>query len=313
MVEAKLELKDFRTKVHNDWCPGCGDFGILNAIQMALVDLKLEPYRVAIFSGVGCSAKTTHFINTYGFHTLHGRVLGFATGAKLANHELEVIALGGDGDGLGIGVGHFINAGRRNLDLTYMIFNNGVYGLTKGQSSPTLPKGVKTKSMPAPAIIEGINSIALAIGAGYTFIARSYALSVSHLKETIKAAIRHKGTAFVDILQTCPTYNDVNTKEWYAGQDFQTKQSRLYRLEEEGYDGYVKNPSDPTEINEKKAQAIVKSFEWGDRIPIGLFFKIDIPTYEEMLAERIPAMKHGPLVKQDLFNRDVTPLLEALT
>src|SRR3989442_1292151 len=211
-----LELKNYRTQVHNDWCPGCGDFGILNAIQMTLLEMQLEPHRIALFSGIGCSGKTPHFVNAYGFHTLHGRVLPIATGAKLANPSLTVIAVGGDGDGLGIGAGHFVNTGRRNLDFTYVLHDNGVYGLTKGQASPTLPKGLKTKSMPAPSIVEGINPIAMAIASGYTFVARSYALDVRHLKTTLRAAIEHRGSAFVDVLQTCPTYNDINTKDSHA-------------------------------------------------------------------------------------------------
>ena len=308
-----LELKDFRTKVHNDWCPGCGDFGILNAVQMALFELKLEPHQVAIFSGIGCSGKTPHFVNTYGFHTLHGRVLPIATGAKLANTALTVVAVGGDGDGYGIGAGHFVNTGRRNLDFTYVVHNNGVYGLTKGQASPTLVKGLRTKSMPAPAIVEGINPLAMAISAGYTFVARSYALDVRHLKETLKAAVLHKGSALVDVLQTCPTYNDINTKEWYAGTDLSTKAPRLYRLEDTGYDGNVKDPDNSDEVNQKKGQAITRSFEWGEKIPIGLFYRIEQPTFEDMLASRMPAYKEVPLVEQDMYHRDVTPLLESLT
>lgn len=308
-----LELKDFRTKVHNDWCPGCGDFGILNAVQMALFELKLEPYQVAIFSGIGCSGKTPHFVNTYGFHTLHGRVLPMATGTKLANNALTVVAVGGDGDGYGIGAGHFVNTGRRNLDFTYVVYDNGVYGLTKGQASPTLPKGVKTKSMPAPAIVEGINPLATAISAGYTFVARSYALDVRHLKEILKAAVLHKGSALVDVLQTCPTYNDINTKEWYAGTDLPSKAPRLYKLEETGYDGVVKDPNDANEINQKKGQAIIRSFEWGEKIPVGLFYRIEQPTFEDMIANRMPAYKEVPLIKQDMFHRDVTPLFESLT
>jgi 2-oxoglutarate ferredoxin oxidoreductase subunit beta len=307
-----LELKNYRTKVHNDWCPGCGDFGILNAVQMALFELKLEPYQVAICSGIGCSGKTPHFVETYGFHTLHGRVLPIATGIKLANTALTVVAVGGDGDGYGIGAGHFVNTGRRNLDFTYVVHNNGVYGLTKGQASPTLPKGLRTKSMASPAIIEGINPLAMAISAGYTFVARSYALDVRHLKETLKAAILHKGSALVDVLQTCPTYNDINTKEWYAGEDLPTKAPRLYKLEETGYDGNVKDPNDENEVNQKKGQAITRSFEWGERVPIGLFYRIEEPTFEDMLAIRIPAYKEVPLVKQDVYHRDVTALLESL-
>jgi 2-oxoglutarate ferredoxin oxidoreductase subunit beta len=308
-----LELKDYRTKVHNDWCPGCGDFGILNAVQMTLSELKLEPHQVAIFSGIGCSGKTPHFVNTYGFHTLHGRVLPIATGAKLANSALTVVAVGGDGDGYGIGAGHFVNAGRRNLDFTYVVHDNGVYGLTKGQASPTLQKGVKTKSMPSSAIVEGVNPLATAICVGYTFVARSYSLDVRHLKETFKAAILHKGSALVDVLQTCPTYNDINTKEWYAGVDLPTKIPRLYKLEETGYDGNVKDPTNTNEVNQKKAQAIIRSFEWGEKIPIGVFYRNQEPTYEDMIGDRMPTYKQVPLVEQDLFHRNVTPLFEALT
>lgn len=307
-----LELKDYRTKVHNDWCPGCGDFGILNAVQMALFELKLEPHDVAIVSGIGCSGKTPHFVNTYGFHTLHGRSLPIATGIKLANTTLTVVAVGGDGDGYGIGAGHFLNTGRRNLDFTYVVHDNQVYGLTKGQASPTLPKGERTKSMPSPAIIEGINPLATAISAGYTFVARSYALDVRHLKEILKAAILHKGSALVDVLQTCPTYNDINTKEWYAGADLTSKAPRLYKLEETGYDGNVKDPNDANEVNRMKGQAITRSFEWGEKIPIGVFYRIQEPTYEDMIAQRMPSYKEVPLVKQDLYNRDTTPLFEAL-
>jgi 2-oxoglutarate ferredoxin oxidoreductase subunit beta len=307
-----LELKDYRTKVHNDWCPGCGDFGILNAVQMALFELKLEPHDVAIVSGIGCSGKTPHFVNTYGFHTLHGRSLPIATGIKLANTALTVVAVGGDGDGYGIGAGHFLNTGRRNLDFTYVVHDNQVYGLTKGQASPTLPKGARTKSMPSPAIVEGINPLATAISAGYTYVARSYALDVRHLKEILKAAILHRGSALVDVLQTCPTYNDINTKEWYAGTDLTSKAPRLYKLEETGYDGQVKDPNDANEVNLKKGQAITLSFEWGERIPIGVFYRIQEPTYEDMIAQRMPSYKEVPLVKQDLYNRDTTALFEAL-
>ena len=223
------------------------------------------------------------------------------------------MAVGGDGDGYGIGAGHFVNTGRRNLDFTYVVHNNGVYGLTKGQASPTLPKGLRTKSMSSPAIVEGINPLAMAISAGYTFVARSYALDVRHLKETLKAAILHKGSALVDVLQTCPTYNDINTKEWYAGADLPTKAPRLYKLEETGYDGNVKDPNDENEINQKKGQAITRSFEWGERVPIGLFYRIEEPTFEDMLANRMPAYKEAPLVKQDVYHRDVTALLDSLT
>jgi 2-oxoglutarate ferredoxin oxidoreductase subunit beta len=153
----------------------------------------------------------------------------------------------------------------------------------------------------------------MAISAGYTFVARSYALDVRHLKETLKAAILHKGSALVDVLQTCPTYNDINTKEWYAGTDLPTKAPRLFKLEDEGYDGNVKDPNDDNEVNRKKGEAITRSFEWGEKIPIGLFYRIEQPTFEDMIASRMPAYREVPLVKQDVYHRDVTALLESLT
>src|SRR2546421_6798629 len=209
-----LELKTYRTQVHNDWCPGCGDFGIVNDIQMTLLEMQMEPHRVAVFSGIGCSGKTPHFINAYGFHTLHGRSLPIATGAKLANPELTVIAVGGDGDGLGIGAGHFVNTGRRNVDLTYILLNNEVYGLTKGQAAPTLPLGLRTKSLPEPTMQGAVNPLMPALASGYTWIGRGYAYHLRHLVELMQRAIRHPGFAYVDVLQPCPTYNDLHTKDW---------------------------------------------------------------------------------------------------
>src|SRR5881397_1693786 len=145
-----LKLSDLKTDVHNDWCPGCGDFGIEAGLKMALAELTVDIDKVALFSGIGCSGKIVHFTNVSGIHTLHGRVLAYAQGAKLANPGLEVIAIGGDGDGLGIGVGHFVHAGRRNIDMTYIIHDNGVYGLTKGQASPTLHLGVRRNPCRCP-------------------------------------------------------------------------------------------------------------------------------------------------------------------
>jgi len=188
-----LKLSDLRTDVHNDWCPGCGDFGIEAGVKMALTELPIDINKLVLFSGIGCSGKIVHFTNATGVHTLHGRVLPFAQGAKLANPDLEVIAIGGDGDGLGIGVGHFVHAGRRNIDMTYIIHDNGVYGLTKGQASPTLQLGMQTKSLPMPNINTSVNPILLALASGFTFIARSYAYNTKHLKETVKKSGRPQG------------------------------------------------------------------------------------------------------------------------
>jgi len=307
----KRTVKDFKTDLHNDWCPACGDFGILTGIQMALAQMSLDPDKVAVFSGIGCSGKTPHYINAYGFHTLHGRVLPVATGARLVNSGVTVIALGGDGDGYGIGAGYFVNSGRRNLDLAYLVHNNNVYGLTKGQASPTLSKGKKTKSMPEQAIQDGINPIAMAVAAGYTFIARAYALEPKHLASIIVKAIQHKGAALVDVLQTCPTYNDLYTKEWYEGADLPEKRSRLYKLEEAGFDGLVHDVTDEQEIVTKKAAAVARSYE-REPIPIGIYYQAEIPSYEDYVKQRIPALAEAPLVDVDVFSRDVGPLLEAM-
>jgi 2-oxoglutarate/2-oxoacid ferredoxin oxidoreductase subunit beta len=303
----EYKLSDYKTEVHNDWCPGCGDFGILNAIQMSLSELKISPHNIALFSGIGCSGKTPHFIHTYGIHTLHGRVLPFAQGAKLSNPNLKIIAVGGDGDGLGIGSGHFVNSGRRNVDITYIIYNNGVYGLTKGQAAPTLKLGMKTKSLPQPNMNDSINPISLALISGFTFIARGYSYDVKHLKETIKKGILHKGLSFIDVLQPCPTYNDINTKEWYQSYEIDEanpsiKIPKIYKLEDENYNGIVDNEN---EISDKISLAIQKSREWGKRIPIGVFYQNDkVITYGERIENRIENYLSSPPATQIINDKD---------
>ncbi len=303
---------EYKTDVYTDWCPGCGDHGILSALQMALADLNLEPHNVVVVSGVGNASKTPHFVKVNGVHTLHGRLLPFAMGIKIANPNLEVIGVGGDGDGLGIGAGHFVNIGRRNLDMTYLLYNNGVYGLTKGQASPTLRLGIQTKSLPNPNINDAIIPVALAITAGYTFVARSYAFDVIHLKNTIKQGIEHKGLAFVECLQPCPVYNDINTKEWYAGEDRKDAagkpQSRLYKMEEAGFDPIV---HDPSEEFKKKVAGLEKAQEWDDKIPIGVFYKNELkPTFQERFAQRIPFYIKNPPAKQQLKDENGSSTLD---
>ncbi len=310
-MEAKKPT-DYKTDVYVDWCPGCGDFGILSALQMALAELNLEPHNVVIVSGIGNSGKTPHFVKANGVHTLHGRLLPFAMGIKVANPDLEVIGVGGDGDGLGIGAGHFVNAGRRNIDMTYLVYNNGVYGLTKGQASPTLRLGLKTKSLPRANINQALNPVALAITAGYTFVSRSYAFDVIHLKNTIKQAIQHKGLALVDCLQPCPAYNDINTKAWYSGEDRKDDsgkpQSRLYKLEETDFDPEV---HDSNEEFKKKVAGLEKAQEWGDKIPIGVFYKNELQTtFQSRFAERIPFYLQNPPAKQQLKDADGNSLVD---
>jgi len=303
-----LKLADYKTTVHNDWCPGCGDFGIVNALQMALAEMGIERDKAAIFSGIGCSGKTSHFINTYGVHTLHGRVLTFAQGGKLANPEMTVIAVGGDGDGLGIGAGHFVAAGRRNIDMTYIIFDNGVYGLTKGQASPTLKLGEKTKSLPSPNTNYNVNPIGLAVASGFTFVARAYSYDVRHLKDLIVKAVQHNGLSFLDVLQPCPTYNDLNTRDWYAGEDLAKesieRHSRIYKLEDSHFDPVVHYAD---EIDEKLAQALIKSLEWGNKIPTGIFYKNEIISpFATRLTDKIPNYLENPPAKQNI-SKDGTP------
>lgn len=308
--EQQLTPQDFQTDVHNDWCPGCGDFGILRALQMALAGLGKKPHEVAVFSGIGCSGKTPHYTNAYGIHTLHGRVLPFASGAKLANPTLEVVALGGDGDGMGIGAGHFVNTARRNIDMAYLVHDNQVYGLTKGQASPTLRLGAQTKSLPKANIQSAVNPLWLALASGATFVARTYSFNIKHCVRIIQEAVRHKGYAFVDVLQPCPTYNNLNTKDWYGGMDRKEDgrpQPRVYELEED-FDPVV---HDPEEEGEKLLAAFERAVEWGERIPLGVFYvNPHIPTFEERLGGRIPGYATFPPAAQVVADADGTPLTD---
>ncbi len=268
------------------WCPGCGNFGILTAVKSALVQLAIEPYRVLMVSGIGQAGKLPHYTKCNVLNELHGRTLPAAIGAKIANPELIVIAVGGDGDGYAEGGNHWIHAMRRNHDLTYLVHNNQVYGLTKGQASPTSDLGFVTKTTPEGATVP-TNPMSLAIAAGATFVGRSFAGDIDHLTNLIKMGITHKGFALIDILQPCPTFNRKNTYSWFR--------QRVYKLENEtNYD-----PND-------KLAAFSRAQEWGERIPIGIIYKRDSPTFEEQL----PALRKGPLVKQMIEPRQVERLLD---
>lgn len=301
-----MQQDDYSADVVNDWCAGCGDFGILRALENALATLQLPLHQVAVFGGIGCSGKTPYYLHTNGVHTLHGRVLPFASGAKLANPQLTVIAVGGDGDGLGIGAGHFSNAGRRNLDITYILFNNGVYGLTKGQAAPTLRQGEQTRAMAQENILAHLNPILLAAASGFTWIGRGYAYDARHLQSLIQQAIQHRGTAFIEVLQPCPTYNDLHDKQWYAGEKA-TETSRLYYLPEEDYDPCVPTDADEQRRQQTLAQCMHKAQEWGQRIPLGVFFQ-DL-SREEMMQkitqQQLTYPQYSP-AKHPLLN-DTTP------
>jgi 2-oxoglutarate/2-oxoacid ferredoxin oxidoreductase subunit beta len=270
-----VTLKDYESTVENAWCPGCGDFGILAAVKKAMVELNLAPEQVCFVSGIGQAPKLPHYTKGNVFNGLHGRTLPAAAGIKIANHELNVIGIDGDGGAYGEGVQHLLAASRRNINMTYLVHNNQVYGLTKGQASPTSDAGTVTKTTPFGAIVP-LNPLMLALASDISFLARGFSGDPEYLSGLIKAAVTHKGFALIDILQNCVSFNHVNTFAWYK--------KRVYKVEDEDYD--------PT----NKAAALVKAQEWGDRIPTGIIYKQDRPLYEDSL----PQLKAGPLVKQTI-------------
>ncbi|MFO1533546.1 MAG: 2-oxoacid:ferredoxin oxidoreductase subunit beta [Thermoplasmatota archaeon] len=284
---AKLTVKDFTTENKPDWCPGCGDFGILNALKKALVDLKKAPHEVTVVAGIGCSSKLPHWLNTYGFHTLHGRALPIATAVRLGNTKNDVIVISGDGDGYGIGVGHLVHAARRNVNVTMLAHNNQIYGLTTGQASPTTDLGHKTKTTPKGNFEMPVNPLALAIACGAGMVARSSAGDPKHLGETIKEAMQYRGFALIDILQPCVTFNKVNTYAWYKDQS-------------------TKLPADwdPTD----KVKAFEMALKWGHNdIALGTLFK---DTTLASLEDAYPWTKEKPLYQADIRNVDTMPTLQ---
>ncbi len=255
------------------WCPGCGNFGILKAFKDAVVELGLEPHQFTIVSGIGQAGKFPHYLRCNMFNGLHGRPLPVATGIKLADHEMLVIAVAGDGDSYGEGGNHLLHAMRRNINVKLFVHDNQIYGLTKGQASPTSMEGMITKNQPFGVFSEQLNPMALAVANDCSFAARGFAGDVEHLKGLITEAINHKGFSLVDILQPCVTFNKINTYDWYR--------QRVYYIESEH------RPED-------RMEAFKKALEWGDRIPIGIIYKNRRPVLEE----RIPVIKDKPLVKQ---------------
>ena len=283
-----LTLEDFHSDDPIAWCPGCGNFSILKALKKALVDIQQSPQDLVIVSGIGQAPKTPHYLRCNCFNGLHGRTLPVATGIKLANHRLTVLAQGGDGDGYGEGGNHFLHAMRRNINITYLVHNNQVYGLTKGQASPTSEHGFVTKTTPRGALSPACNPLLLAIASNCSFVARGFAGEVDHLADLIKEGIRHKGFALIDILQPCVSFNRVNTFKWYS--------DRVYKIERVSeYDAG------------DRLTAFNKAQEWGDRIPIGIIYRNQRPTLEE----QIPAIADEPLVAQQIDPDVFAELLES--
>ncbi|HEY8493858.1 MAG TPA: 2-oxoacid:ferredoxin oxidoreductase subunit beta, partial [Myxococcota bacterium] len=223
-----LTRKDFESDQEVRWCPGCGDYSVLANVQRVLPELGIPRENFVFVSGIGCSSRFPYYMNTYGFHTIHGRAPAFATGIKLARPELSVWVITGDGDGLSIGGNHLLHAIRRNVDLQILLFNNRIYGLTKGQYSPTSQLGRKNKSAPMGVIDHPVDPLAFALGAGATFVARTVDVDATGLQEVLRRAATHRGTAFVEILQNCPVYND---GEWEAVEDKRTRAEAALPLE----------------------------------------------------------------------------------
>jgi 2-oxoglutarate ferredoxin oxidoreductase subunit beta len=271
-----VTAKDYASPVKPTWCPGCGDFGILSAVKQGLAKAGLAPHEVLVVSGIGCGSKLPDYARVNGFMTLHGRPLPVATGARLGNHSLQVMTVHGDGDSMGLGMGHFIHTARRNLDIVDVVQNNQIYGLTKGQYSPTSDPGLVTSTSPDGAFETAANPVALALTAGGTFISRGFAGDVKHLANLIALAFEHRGYSLVDVLQPCVTFNRKNTYDWYR--------ERVYKLEETDHD-----PAD-------RVAAFRRALEWGDAIPLGVFYQAQQPTYEDQVA----GLKQGPVASREL-------------
>jgi 2-oxoglutarate ferredoxin oxidoreductase subunit beta len=283
-----VNLNDLRTPKTNTWCPGCGNFGILMAFKKALIELGIEREDAVLVSGIGCHGKMVNYVNINGFHGIHGRVLPLATGIKLANPRLNVVGFAGDADQYNEGWGHFAHAIRQNIDMTLIVHDNMVLGLTTGQATSTSQQGFKSKSTPFGVIPPMLNPIAHALVSSGTFVARGFSGDMLHLKGLIVEAIKHRGFAFIDVFQPCVTFNYLNTYEWFR--------QRVYKLEENDH-----NLTD-------REKALEKALEWGDKIPIGIFYKKERPIYSDSL----PQMNGERPTKLQTKNIDITATLKEL-
>lgn len=283
-----IDKKVYELDREKTWCPGCGNFAIMEVFINTLADMGLSPNQVLVVSGIGQAGKMPQHFRVNTMHVLHGRLLPVATGASLANHRLKVIAVGGDGDGYAEGGNHLIHAARRNIDVTYLVHNNMIYGLTKGQASPTSGQGVQTPTTPQGNPLAGLNPVQLTLGLNTGFVARSFAGDKNQLGKILEKAIQKTGFAFIDILQPCPSFNKINTFKWFK--------DRVYDINEEGHD-----PGD-------LAEAFRISQEWGERIPTGIFYNEskERPGFREALLGTL----ERPLVEEELNPLAIKEIME---
>ena len=278
--------KEYTSAYTPTWCPGCGNFSIYPATKMAFAALGLEPHQIAMIFDIGCSSNGSNFYHLYSFHGIHGRALPVAVGTKLANTALTVVADAGDGGAFGEGMSHFIHTARTNIDLTYLVHDNHLYSLTTGQTSPTSGKGMKTKSSPHGVIEGPFNPLATALINGATFVAQGFSADIPHLASLIQQAITHKGFAYINILQLCPTFNKLNDLNWYK--------TRAYKLEAEQHD-----PSN-------YQAAINRATATDGRLPLGILYRVDAPTYES----QFPVLANGPLAQRKVKPVDISRTLQ---
>ncbi len=276
-----VTFKDFRNTVKPNWCPGCGDFSVQAAIQRAAANLEIVPHELAVVSGIGCSGRLSGYINSYGLHGIHGRALPIAQGLKMANRDLNVIATGGDGDGFAIGMGHTIHSIRRNIDITYVVMDNQIYGLTKGQTSPRSAAGFVTKSTPGGAIEPSLKPLEVALSSGATFVAQSFSTDLKELTAIIEEGMKHKGFSFINVFSPCVTYNKVNTYDWFK--ENLTKLSSI-----EGYD------------NTNRAEAM-KTVMKHDGLVTGIIYQ---NNEEESYQDKVEGYSKEPLNKADIMMKE---------
>ncbi|MBU8907372.1 2-oxoacid:ferredoxin oxidoreductase subunit beta [Desertibacillus haloalkaliphilus] len=270
-------FKDFRNKVKPNWCPGCGDFSVQASIQRAAANVGVEPDDLAVVSGIGCSGRISGYINSYGLHGIHGRSLPIAQGVKMANRDLTVIASGGDGDGFAIGLGHTLHAIRRNIDMTYIVMDNQIYGLTKGQTSPRSEMGFQTKSTPAGSIESPLNVMETALTAGGTFVAQSFSSDLKELTSLIEQGINHKGFSLINVFSPCVTFNKVNTYDWFK--------ENITKLETvEGHD-----PN-------SRLSAMQTLMEYNGLVTGLIYQDTEKPSYQDL----VQGYAEGPLAHEDL-------------